>query len=100
MAKDYPFTVNADTVEPRKKIEIREMMSDDEKIIWAAMFASECDRMLKDAGLQPRMDVIIAAAKEADYTIAAIRRLNERGGFEGKEITRGFQISRPEEEKQ
>jgi len=98
MTKDYPFTVNADTVEPRQKVEIREMMSDDEKIIWAAMFACTYGAIVSNR-LMCRVDMVIEAAKEADYTIAAIRRIHESGGFEGKEITRGFQVSKTEEAK-
>lgn len=78
------------------EIDIKQLMSDDEKTIWAAMFASEYSRILK-AGLKTRADLIIQAATEADCTISTIRRLHKGDNFEGEVITRGFYISRPED---
>lgn len=49
-------------------------MTKDEKAIWIAVFAAKQESMTMGT-LRARIDIIIEAVKEADYTILAMRRL-------------------------
>jgi len=66
-------------------------MTQDEKMIWAAVFAEVLGRICEES-LRARADAVILAGQEADYTIEAVRRVAQNGA----KIPRGFVFKAPE----